>query len=41
VHKFRRHGVAVEVTGLNRASRTMIERYGTHDKPGRAAAAPH
>ncbi|GAB1575701.1 SulP family inorganic anion transporter [Bordetella petrii] len=41
VHKFRRHGVAVDVAGLNRASRTMIERYGTHDKPGRAAAASH
>lgn len=38
VHKFRRHGVAVEVTGLNRASATMIEKYGTHDKSDAAAA---
>jgi SulP family sulfate permease len=30
VHKFRRNGIAVEVTGLNRASATMIEKYGTH-----------
>ncbi|CAG9181542.1 SulP family inorganic anion transporter [Cupriavidus respiraculi] len=32
VHKFRRNGIAVEVCGLNRASVTMVERFGTHDK---------
>jgi len=32
VHKFRRNGIEVDVTGLNRASATMIERYATHDK---------
>ncbi|MDX3905567.1 MAG: SulP family inorganic anion transporter [Pigmentiphaga sp.] len=32
VHKFRRNGIAVDVHGLNRASTTMIEKYGTHDK---------
>ncbi|GJG97536.1 SulP family inorganic anion transporter [Cupriavidus pauculus] len=39
VHKFRRNGIAVEVTGLNRASATMIEKYGTHDKAGTEAGA--
>jgi SulP family sulfate permease len=34
VHKFRRNGIAVDVTGLNRASATLIEKYATHDKPG-------
>ncbi|MVW72072.1 SulP family inorganic anion transporter [Bordetella sp. 15P40C-2] len=34
IHKFRRNGIAVEVTGLNRASATLIEKYATHDKPG-------
>ncbi|WP_265923359.1 SulP family inorganic anion transporter [Cupriavidus nantongensis] len=32
VHKFRRHGIAVDVAGLNRASATLIEKYATHDK---------
>lgn len=32
VHKFRRNGIAVTIVGLNRASRTMIEKYATHDK---------
>ncbi|HDR8909185.1 SulP family inorganic anion transporter [Burkholderia multivorans] len=32
VHKFRRHGIAVNISGLNRASATMIEKYATHDK---------
>jgi SulP family sulfate permease len=32
VHKFRRNGIDVEVTGLNRASATMIEKYARHDK---------
>ncbi|MEX3556811.1 MAG: SulP family inorganic anion transporter, partial [Burkholderia gladioli] len=38
VNKFRRHGVEVEIVGLNRASATMIERYATHDKGGADAA---
>jgi SulP family sulfate permease len=33
VHKLRRHGAAVEVVGLNEASATMVERFGTHHKP--------
>ncbi|MGZ8364228.1 MAG: SulP family inorganic anion transporter [Caulobacteraceae bacterium] len=33
VLKFRREGTAVEVTGLNEASRTMIDRFALHDKP--------
>ncbi|AMR78274.1 SulP family inorganic anion transporter [Cupriavidus nantongensis] len=32
VHNFRRHGIAVDVAGLNRASATLIEKYATHDK---------
>lgn len=35
VHKFRRNGIAVAVIGLNRASATMVEKYGRLD-----AAAP-
>jgi SulP family sulfate permease len=35
VHKFRRNGIAVEITGLNRASATMVEKFATHDKAGR------
>lgn len=38
VHKFRRNGIAVEVSGLNRASATMIEKYATHDKAGAGTA---
>ncbi|MBU9660394.1 SulP family inorganic anion transporter [Burkholderia multivorans] len=42
VHKFRRHGVDVAVTGLNRASATMIDKYATHDKsPARASVPSH
>jgi SulP family sulfate permease len=33
VLKARRHGMAVEVIGLNEASATMVERFATHDKP--------
>jgi SulP family sulfate permease len=33
VLKARRNGRAVEVIGLNEASATMVERFGTHDKP--------
>ena len=32
VHKFRRNGIDVDVSGLDRASATMIEQYATHDK---------
>lgn len=32
VNRFRRNGIAVNVTGLNRASAKMIEKYATHDK---------
>ncbi|WP_237380090.1 MULTISPECIES: SulP family inorganic anion transporter [unclassified Cupriavidus] len=41
VHKFRRNGVEVEVFGLNRASVTMVERFGTHDKVGATREAGH
>jgi SulP family sulfate permease len=40
VHKYRRNGVAVEVTGLNRASVTLVERFGTHDKAEAGATPP-
>jgi sulfate permease, SulP family len=33
VLKLRRHGTHVEVIGLNEASATMVERFGTHHKP--------
>jgi SulP family sulfate permease len=33
VLKLRRHGAHVEVIGLNEASATMVERFGTHRKP--------
>jgi sulfate permease, SulP family len=32
--KFRRDGAEVAVAGLNRASATIVDRLGTHDKPG-------
>ncbi|MEH3148130.1 MAG: SulP family inorganic anion transporter [Methylobacterium frigidaeris] len=41
VLKFRHHGVAVEITGMNEASATMVERLATHDKPGAALSAGH
>lgn len=40
VLKFRRHGIAVEVVGMNEATATMVERLGTHDKAGSALASP-
>ncbi len=40
VLKFRREGTEVEVIGLNAASATMIDRFGTHDKPGADDALP-
>ncbi|VFU07026.1 putative sulfate transporter YbaR [Methylocella tundrae] len=33
VLKLRRHGATVEVLGLNKASSTMVERFGTHHRP--------
>ncbi len=33
VLKLRRHGAQVEVIGLNEASATMVERFGTHHRP--------
>jgi SulP family sulfate permease len=33
VLKLRRHGAEVEIVGLNEASATMVERFGTHHKP--------
>jgi sulfate permease, SulP family len=32
VLKLRRHGAVVDVVGLNRASRTMVERFATHHR---------
>lgn len=40
VLKFRHHGIPVEVIGMNEATATMVERLGTHDKPGAALVAP-
>ena len=39
VLKARRHGREVEVVGLNEASATMVERFGTHDKDSAPASA--
>lgn len=36
VLKFRHHGIAVDVIGMNDATATLVERLGTHDKPGAA-----
>ncbi len=33
VIKFRREGAIVEVRGLNKASETIVDRFGVHDKP--------
>ncbi|OLP59965.1 sodium-independent anion transporter [Xaviernesmea oryzae] len=41
VLKYRRHGVAVEVTGLNAASAHMLDRFAVHDKDGAALPAGH
>ena len=34
VLKFRREGTTVDIVGLNRASETIVDRLGVHDKPG-------
>ena len=39
VLKARRHGMTVEINGLNEASSTMVERFATHDKHEAVAAA--
>ena len=41
VIKFRREGTAVEIVGLNEASATMGDRFGTHDKRDADAIAAH
>ena len=41
VTKFRREGTDVEVIGLNEASATLIDRFGTHDKGDAAPASAH
>jgi SulP family sulfate permease len=41
VLKLRRHGAKVEVLGLNKASATMVERFGTHHKPAARQKAAH
>ncbi|SAF00833.1 sulfate permease [Enterobacter cloacae] len=33
VIKFRREGTDVEIRGMNQATRTIIDRFGVHDKP--------
>jgi SulP family sulfate permease len=39
VLKYRRHGVAVEVIGLNEASAHMLDRFAVHDRSGDASLA--
>ncbi|WP_045837315.1 SulP family inorganic anion transporter [Hyphomicrobium sp. 99] len=41
VRKLRRHGAVVEVIGLNEASATMVERFGTHHRPTASQPAAH
>jgi len=41
VLKLRRHGAQVEIIGLNKASATMVERFGTHHLPGVKQKAAH
>ena len=33
VIKFRREGTEVDITGLNEASATLVDKFGVHDKP--------
>jgi SulP family sulfate permease len=40
VLKFRHHGIPVEVVGMNEATRTLVDKLGTHDKAGAAVGAP-
>lgn len=41
VMKLRRHGAQVDVIGLNKASATMVERFGTHHNPAAARSGAH
>lgn len=41
VLKLRRHGAEVEVIGLNQASATMVNRFGTHQRPNERRKAAH
>ena len=34
VLKFRREGAEVDIIGLNKASETIVDKLGLHDKPG-------
>ena len=40
VLKFRREGTTVDVLGLDEASKTLIDRFGVHDKEGTEQIAP-
>ncbi len=40
VLKFRHHGISVELIGMNEATRTLVDRLGTHDKAGATLGAP-
>lgn len=39
--KFRHHGMTVDVVGMNQATATLVERLGSHDKPGAVGVAGH
>ncbi len=41
VLKLRRHRADVEIIGLNQASATMVECFGTHHKPNARPKAVH
>ena len=41
VLKFRHHGIPVEITGMNEASRTLVDRLARHDKADAAPALGH
>jgi SulP family sulfate permease len=40
VLKFRHHSIPVELIGMNEATRSLVERLGTHDKAGAVLGAP-
>lgn len=41
VLKFRHHGMKVDVVGMNQATATLVERVGTHHKPGVVGVVGH
>lgn len=41
VLKFRHHAIPVEIVGMNAATASMVERLGTHHRPGAALASGH